>query len=142
MSESKAVDLAHGGHQGIRDKVWFPGIDKLAGEKVKNCLSCQVASTKSLPLEHFRMTPLPIAPWKEVAVDFAGLFPSSDYTMAVTYASSCLSDVEILTSTSAKAVILKLDHSVKSESEVFRIHKHTGSCVLFNPQSVPIPHDY
>jgi len=35
---SKAVDLAHGGHQGIvktkqliRDKVWFRGIDKLAG---------------------------------------------------------------------------------------------------------------
>ena len=39
---SKAVDLAHGGHQGIvktkqliRDKVWFLGIDKLAEEKVK-----------------------------------------------------------------------------------------------------------
>ena len=53
---SKAVDLAHGGHQGIvktkqliRDKVWFPGIDKLAEEKVKNCLSCQAASTKSPP---------------------------------------------------------------------------------------------
>ena len=34
---SKAVDLAHGGHQGIVktkqliiDQVWFPGIDKLA----------------------------------------------------------------------------------------------------------------
>jgi len=55
---SKAVDLAHEGHQGIvktkqliRDKVWFPGIDNLAEEKVKNCLSCQAASTKSPPLE-------------------------------------------------------------------------------------------
>lgn len=41
---SKAVlDLAHEGHQGIvktkqliRDKVWFPRIDKMAEEKVKN----------------------------------------------------------------------------------------------------------
>ena len=55
---SKAVDLAHEGHQGIvktkqliRDKVWFPGIDNLAEEKVKNCLSCQAASTKLPPLE-------------------------------------------------------------------------------------------
>ena len=46
---NKAVDLAHQGHQGmvktkqlIRDKVWFPGIENLVEEKVKNCLSCQV----------------------------------------------------------------------------------------------------
>jgi len=56
--KSKAVDLAHGGHQGlvktkqlIRDKVWFPGINKLAEEKVKNCRSCQAASPKSPPRE-------------------------------------------------------------------------------------------
>ena len=74
---SKAEDLAHGGHQGtaktkqlIREKVWFPGINELAEEKAKNCLSCQAASTKSPPREPFRMTPLPSAPWKEVAVDF------------------------------------------------------------------------
>jgi len=83
--------LAHGGHQGIvktkqliRDKVWFPGIDKLAEEKVKNCLSCQAASNTLPPLEPLRMTPLPSAPWKDVAVDFAGPFPSGDYIMVVT----------------------------------------------------------
>ena len=109
---SKAVDLAHGGHQGIvktkqliRDKVWFPGIDKLAEEKVKNCLCCQAASTKSPPLEPLRMTPLLSAPWKEVAVDFAGPFPSSDYIMVVTDEFSRFPEVEILTSTSARAVI-------------------------------------
>ena len=109
---SKAVDLAHGGHQGIvktkrliRDKVWFPGIDKLAEEKVKNCLSCQAASTKSPPLEPLRMTPLPSAPWKEVAVDFAGPFPSGDYIMVVTDEFSRFPEVEILTSTSARTVI-------------------------------------
>ena len=39
---SRAVELAHLGHQGIvktkqliRDKVWFPGIDKLTEDKVK-----------------------------------------------------------------------------------------------------------
>ena len=112
---SKSVDLAHGGHQGIvktkqliRDKVWFPGIDKLAEEKVKNCLSCQAALTKSPPLEPLRMTSLPSGR-KEVAVDFAGPFPSGDYIMVVTDEFSRFPEVEILTSTSARAVIPKLD---------------------------------
>ena len=113
---SKAVDLAHGGHQGvvktkqlISDKVWFPGVDKLAEEKVKNCLSCQAVSTKSPPLEPLRMTPLPSAPWKEVAVDFVGPFPSGEYIMVVTDEFCRFPEVEILTSTSARAVIPKLD---------------------------------
>ena len=55
---SRPVELAHLGHQGIvktkqliRDKVWFPGIDKLTEDKVKNCLSCQAATAKSPPPE-------------------------------------------------------------------------------------------
>ena len=45
---SKAIDLAHIGHQAIvktkcllREKVWFPGIDKVAEETIHNCLPCQ-----------------------------------------------------------------------------------------------------
>ena len=77
----------------------FPGIGKLAEEKVKNCLSCQTASTKSPPrdLEPLLMTPLPSAPRKEVAVDFAGPFPSGDYIMVVTDEFSRFPEVEILT---------------------------------------------
>ena len=48
---SRAVELAHLGHQGIvktkqliRDKRWFQGIDKLTEDKVKNYLSCQYLS--------------------------------------------------------------------------------------------------
>jgi len=113
---SKAVDQAHGIHQGIvktkqliRDKVWFPGIEKLAEEKVKNCLSCQAATPKSPLREPLRITPLPSAPWKEVAVDFAGPFPYGNYIMVVTDEFSRFPEVEILTLTSAKAVIPKLD---------------------------------
>ena len=41
----RAVELAHVGHQSIvkkksliREKVWFPGIDKIVKDKVDNCL--------------------------------------------------------------------------------------------------------
>ena len=47
----KAVDLAHVGHQGIvktksliREKVWFPGRDKMVKDKVDNCLACQAVT--------------------------------------------------------------------------------------------------
>ena len=49
--QRKAVDLAHIGHQGIvktkqllREKVWFPGIDRLAEEVIKACTPCQAAT--------------------------------------------------------------------------------------------------
>lgn len=113
----KVVDLTHQVHQGmvktkqfIRDKVWFPGIDRMAEkENVKICLSCRPSTVKPLPPEQLRMTPLPSAPWKEVAIDFAGPFPSGDYTMVLTDEFNCFPEVGILTSLSARAVIPKLD---------------------------------
>ena len=114
---SKAIDLAHIGHQGIvktkrllREKVWFPGIDKMAEEKMHNCLPCQASTQgKMPPPEPLKMTPLPSAPWKEVAIDFVGPFPTGDYIMVVIDEYSRFPEVETLTSTSARAVIPKLD---------------------------------
>ena len=84
---SKAIDLAHVGHQGIvktkrllREKVWFPGIDKMAEEKMHNCLPCQASTQGKLPPpEPLKMTPLPSASWKEVPFPYpsvAGPFPT------------------------------------------------------------------
>jgi len=55
------------------------------------------------------MIKLPSAPWREVAIDFAGPFPSGDYIMVVIDEFSRFPEGELLTSTSAKAVIPKLD---------------------------------
>jgi hypothetical protein len=48
------IDLAHEVHQGksrtkqfLREKVWFPTIDKQVEEKVSCCLACQVTTNKS-----------------------------------------------------------------------------------------------
>nr|XP_058973198.1 uncharacterized protein K02A2.6-like [Pocillopora verrucosa] len=87
----RAVDLAHVGHQGmvktkrlIREKVWFPGVDKMVKEKVDSCLPCQATTTsKAERLEPLKMTQLPNAPWKELAMDFLGPLPSGEYLMVV-----------------------------------------------------------
>ena len=109
--------LAHSGHQGIvktkrflRDSVWFPGIDKMVEEMVRECLPCQAANHDSKPVsEPLQMSPLPQGPWQELSMDFCGPFPNGDYLLVVTDDFGRYPEVEILRSTSAKAVIPHLD---------------------------------
>ena len=114
---SRMIRLAHSGHQGIvktkrflRDSVWFPGIDRMVEEVVKGCLPCQAANHDPKPVcEPLHMSTLPLGPWQELSVDFCGPFPSGDYLLVVTDDFSRYPEVEILRSTSAKAVIPHLD---------------------------------
>ncbi|XP_028412552.1 uncharacterized protein K02A2.6-like [Dendronephthya gigantea] len=53
--QDKAVELAHIGHQGVvktkrllREKAWFPGIDKIVEDKISSCLPCQVSLGNSI----------------------------------------------------------------------------------------------
>ena len=49
--QNRTVEIVHEGHLGIvkmkplmRQKVWFPSMDKLVEAKVKSCLACQIAT--------------------------------------------------------------------------------------------------
>jgi len=55
------------------------------------------------------MIPLPKAPWESLSADFCGPLPSGDYIMVVKDDFSRYPEVEILTTTSARAVIPKMD---------------------------------
>ena len=79
------VNLAHEGYQGLvktksllREKVWFPHIDKLVESTVKSCEACLIA-TPECKREPLQMSPLPAAPWKEISVNFAEI-PNKDYS--------------------------------------------------------------
>ena len=113
--QRRVVNLAHEGHQGViktkkllREKVWFPGIDKLVEECVANCIPCQ-ASTHVKTREPLRMTNLPKGPWQNISVDFCGPFPSGDYLLVAMDDYSRYPEVEILKSVSSKSTISKLD---------------------------------
>ena len=43
--------------------------------KVKECLPCVAATSNAEKIEHLNMTPMPEAPWTEIAVDFNGPLP-------------------------------------------------------------------
>lgn len=108
------VNLAHEGHQGLvktksllREKVWFPNIDRLVEDKVKSCDACLV-TTPECKREPLLMSSLPAAPWKEVSVDFAEI-PNKEYLLLITDDYSRYPVVEIVESTAATTTIPKLD---------------------------------
>ena len=64
--QKRVLDLAHEGHQGIvktkerlRSKVWWPGIDKQAEKKCRECFGCQLVLTKHVPPPPIKPTRLP-----------------------------------------------------------------------------------
>jgi hypothetical protein len=69
--QMRVIDLAHEGHQGIvrtkqllREKVYFPGIDKLVEKTCKSCIPC-LASTPKSTFEPLQMSELPSNVWEK-----------------------------------------------------------------------------
>jgi len=117
---NKVVKLAHEGHQGItktkeylRTRVWFPGLDKIVEAHIQHCHPCQVVNV-SPEREPLRMTPMPSEPWKDVAVDFWGPIQTREYLLVTVCKQSRWAEVEFVTTTSARAVIPKMDKTFSS----------------------------
>ena len=113
MLQERIVDIAHEGHLGmvktkalLREKVWFPCMDKMVETKVKACLPCQVV-TPVYTREPLQMSVLPDSPFDEVSVDFAHVDGQTLLLVVDDY--SRFPFVEPVSSTSASAVIPKLD---------------------------------
>ncbi|KAL9988412.1 hypothetical protein ACROYT_G002850 [Oculina patagonica] len=111
--QKPVVELAHEGHQGqvktrslLRSKVWFPRMDSLVNSLVRQCITCQITTPRP-SREPLQMTPLPNGPWEQVSIDFCEV--AGQYALVVIDDYSRFPEIEIVHSTSAKAVIPKLD---------------------------------
>ena len=113
--QQKAIDIAHDTHQGLvktkailREKIWFPGIDRLVKENIDRCIPCQ-ATGQPNPPEPLQMSDMPQGPWQKVHADFYGPLPSGEYLLVVIDRYSRYPEVEIVRSTKASSVIPKFD---------------------------------
>lgn len=91
---SQVISTAHEAHPGIvrtkarlRERFWWPGMDKQGEVAIHNCIVCQAADksakTAVTPLQP---VPLPERPWKKVAVDIVGPMERAlhDFRFAIT----------------------------------------------------------
>ncbi|XP_055633240.1 uncharacterized protein K02A2.6-like [Toxorhynchites rutilus septentrionalis] len=80
--QSRTIEIAHESHPGIvvmkrrlRQKVWWPHIDKHVEDFVKKCKGCTLVSMPDPP-EPLVRTELPNRAWAHIAADFVGPLPS------------------------------------------------------------------
>ena len=113
--QAKAVDLAHEGHLGIvktkellREKVWFPDINRMVLEKIKNCLPCQ-ANTKENIYQPLNSSLLPTSVWESLSADLFGPLPDGNTLLVIIDDYSRYPIVEIMKSTTAEMLIPRFD---------------------------------
>ena len=112
--QSTTLQLAHEGHQGIvrtkqllREKVWWPGIDKDVEHLIRSCISCQAQSFQSCP-QPLTMTEMPSRPWTVLHADLCGPFPSGESLLVLVDSCSRWPEVFILKSTTAAVIINRM----------------------------------
>ena len=83
------VDLGHSGHLGIhatkrllRQRLWFPGMDKMVDRHVATCLPCQ-AATESHHSDPLKPNPAPSEPWFPVYCNQWGPTQFGDHILVV-----------------------------------------------------------
>lgn len=83
-------------------------MDRMTEDIVQSCLPCQ-AATQQKPKEPLQMTELSERPWQKISLDFSGPYPSGEYCQIVVDDYSWYPVVELVSTTSAVAVIPRLD---------------------------------
>ncbi|XP_062539059.1 uncharacterized protein K02A2.6-like [Armigeres subalbatus] len=111
----KILELAHESHPGIvtmkrrlRQKVWWPGMDKAAEKLVKRCKSCTIVSALDAP-EPIKSTKMPEKPWADLAADFIGPLPSQHNLLVIVDYFSRFIEVVVMKQTTA-ALTVKAFH--------------------------------
>ena len=117
---NKTITLAHEGHQGIvrtkarlRERVWWPQIDKQVEEAIRACHPCQLVGPRAKP-EPIRSSRLPDDPWQEISIDLLEISNGEHLLVVVDYYSRW-----------REAILLKktdVNHVVRSLEAIFATH--------------------
>ena len=93
--------------QMLRQKYWFPEMNKRVEEMIGQCYECQV-TTKDHRNEPLKMTEIPEKPWQVVSVDFGGPYPDGHYNLVIIDKRTRYPEVEVVYSTAMKSTKEKL----------------------------------
>ncbi|XP_055527961.1 uncharacterized protein K02A2.6-like [Wyeomyia smithii] len=112
--QNRILELSHEGHPGIvvmkrrlRQKVWWPGMDKEVEKFVKGCKECILVSAQDPP-EPLKRTTMPDKPWAHIAADFMGPLPSGHNLLVLIDYFSRFIEVIIMREITAKLTVQAL----------------------------------
>jgi len=113
-----AIQLSHAGHMGIqkskaflRASLWFPGMDALAEERVKQCVSCQAAVPLNVK-QPLTMSDIPAEPWQTVAADLFGPLPTGEKILVLKCLRSKWPEIRVFLrnqTTDAEKIVLAME---------------------------------
>ncbi|XP_058838582.1 uncharacterized protein K02A2.6-like isoform X2 [Topomyia yanbarensis] len=110
----RMCQLAHEGHPGqsmmkrrLRERCWWPGIDQEAVKICESCEGCRLVQIPDPP-EPMKRRVLPDKPWIDIAIDFLGPMPTSEYILVVIDYYSRYMELEIMTKITARETIERL----------------------------------
>lgn len=111
----RMLQLAHEGHPGesimkkrLRDRAWWPAMDREAKDFVAKCEGCQLIGLPSKPLPMNRRE-LPTKPWIDVAIDFMGPLPSGEYLLVIVDYFSRYKEVEVMAKIGSRETVNRLN---------------------------------
>lgn len=106
----RALDIAHRGHPGVvsmrrnlREKVWWPYMDRDVGDRIQECAGCAAVSVQS-PAEPMIRKEMPERAWQEIAVDFFSAKECATFLVVVDYYSRFLKVIEMKGTTATKTI--------------------------------------
>ncbi|XP_055633245.1 uncharacterized protein K02A2.6-like [Toxorhynchites rutilus septentrionalis] len=113
----RVIELAHEAHPGfatmkrrLRQKVWWPLMDKAVENCVKRCKQCTLVSSLGVP-EPLQRTKMPVKPWIDIAVDFMGPLPSGHNLLVIVDYFSSFIEVIVMKQITAKHTVQALHES-------------------------------
>ncbi|XP_055527582.1 uncharacterized protein K02A2.6-like [Wyeomyia smithii] len=114
----RALHIAHRGHPGviamrrnIREKIWWPCMDRDVTNVVQECAGCAVVS-RQYPPEPLIRKEMPERSWQEIGIDFFSAKDCATFLVVVDYYSRFLRVLEMKSTTAAK--------TIEALEEVFR----------------------
>ena len=111
--------------QMLREKYWFPEMNKMSERVVENCYECQL-TTKQHRQEPVKMTQIPEKPWEVVSVDFGGPYPDGHYNLVVIDKRTRYPEVEVVYSTGIKPTKEKLKKIFATHGTPIQIESDNG----------------
>ncbi|XP_055585385.1 uncharacterized protein K02A2.6-like [Uranotaenia lowii] len=105
-----ALQIAHKGHPGIvamrrnlREKLWWPCMDRDVNETVQQCAGCSAVSRQNPPEPMIR-TEMPERAWQQIGIDFFSAKECATFLVTVDYYSRFLSVSEMKITNAAKTI--------------------------------------